>query len=104
MVKVNENPEHSEEFHLHFPRKGVIWALLGGAIFAGFGLILGFYFGGYPGFLFFKQFYWFPLPLSLRTYLGLALGTLLGIAIFWAFGTIAGALAWWIINGRKKNA
>ena len=103
MLDLKNNLPHSEEFHLRFPRQGITWAVRGGIIFAVLGLILGFYFGGYPGFLFFKQFYWFPLPLSVRTYLGLALGVLLGIVIFWAFGTIAGALAWWLVNGRKKN-
>ncbi len=80
------------------------WAFIGGLIFGLLGILLGFYFGGYPGFLFFKQFHWFPLAMTPRTYLGLAFGFILGIFIFWAFGTIGGAFLWWLFRGRRRNA
>ncbi len=89
--------------HRPIPPEGVKWAIVSGIFFAALGLILALYFGGYPGFMFFKQFYWFPLGLALRSYFGLIAGTLLGIVIFWAFGTILGALLWWIINGTKSG-
>ncbi len=86
-----------EQFHDVKHRVTRKYGFYGGIIGALLGVLLGFYFGGYPGFLFFKQFRWFFLPLTLRTYLGLMLGVILGIFIFWAFGTILGGLYGWLI-------
>jgi len=87
----------------HKNREGIaLWARWSGLAFAIIGLPFSFYFGGYPGFLFFKSFRWFPFGLVVRVYFGMVAGILLAIFIFWAFGSILGAFAWWLFYGRTE--
>ena len=79
------------------------WARVLGLVFAILSLPFSFYFGGYPGFLFFKSFHWFPVGLTLRANFGVLMGILLAVFIFWAFGTVLGAYLWWLFHERKKG-
>gem|GEM_PF-2896429 len=79
------------------------WAKWSGLAFALLGLPFSVYFGGYPGFLFFKSFRWFPLDLVVRTYFGAVVGILVSIFLFWAFGTVAGAFIWWLFTRKTER-
>ncbi len=79
------------------------WAKRFGLVFAILSLPFSFYFGGYPGFLFFKSFRWFPFELVVRVYIGVVVGILLAVFVFWAFGTVLGAFFWWLFNNRIKG-
>jgi hypothetical protein len=80
-----------------------LWAKRSGLAFALLGLPFSIYFGGYPGFLFFKSFRWFPFDLVVRAYFGAALGILVSIFLFWAFGTVTGAFIWWLFNRKTER-